>query len=129
MKRHIVAASVAAILTGLAGAAHAEPTNVEVGVIKADVNGDLMLSRAEVILDATQGFVASDLDGDGLLEAGEIGHLADDAEFTDNDGDKDGALSIDEVIAEKFTDFDAIDTNDDGFLSIEELDAVYKDQE
>jgi len=117
------------MLTGFAGAAHAEPTNVEIGVIKADVNGDLMLSRAEVMLDALQGFTASDLDGDGLIEAGEIGHLADEGEFADNDADKDGALSVEEVIAEKFADFDAIDTNDDGFLSIEELDAVYKDQE
>lgn len=129
MKRHIVAASVAAMLAGVAGAAQAQPTNVEIGVIKADVNGDLMLSKAEVVLDALQGFTTSDLDGDGLLEASEIGHLADEGEFTDNDADKDGALSVEEVIAEKLADFDALDTNGDGFLSIEELEVVYKDQE
>lgn len=129
MKRHIVAASVAAMLAGFAGAAEAEPTNVEIGVIKADVNGDLMLSRAEVILDAMRGFTISDLDGDGLLEADEIGHLADHDEFTDNDADKDGALSVEEVIAEKLADFAAMDANGDGFLSIEELEIVYAGQE
>jgi hypothetical protein len=125
----MLAASVAAMLTGVAGAAHAQPTNVEIGVIKADVNGDMMLSRAEVILDAMKGFTASDLDGDGLLEATEIGHLADLDEFTDNDADKDGALSAEEVIDEKLADFAAMDTNGDGFLSIEELEVVYAGQE
>jgi Ca2+-binding EF-hand superfamily protein len=129
VKTHIVAASVAAMLAGLAGAAHAQPTNVVIGVIKADVNGDLMLSRAEVILDAMRGFTVSDLDGDGLLEANEIGHLADHEEFADNDADKDGALSVEEIVAEKLADFAAMDTDGDGLLSIEELEVVYAGQE
>ncbi|HET7717284.1 MAG TPA: hypothetical protein VFK86_16795, partial [Bauldia sp.] len=93
--------------------------------IKADVNEDQMLSRSEVLLNAIQGFVASDLDGDGMLEATEVGELSTHEEFTDNDADKSGGLTVEEVVEEKLTDFKAIDTNSDGFLSIEELNAAY----
>jgi Ca2+-binding EF-hand superfamily protein len=48
-----------------------------------------------------------------------------DAEFSDNDADNDGALSIDEMIVEKLADFASIDGNKDGFLSLEELQAAY----
>ena len=66
-------------------------TDVEVGLIKADVNEDQALSKSEVLLNAMQGFVASDLDGDGLIEAPEVGEeIATDPEFTDNDADKGG---------------------------------------
>lgn len=126
MKTHIVGAAVAAILAGSAGTALAQMTDVQIGLIKADVNGDLMLSKGEVMLDAMQGFVASDLDGDGLIEAGEVGEeMAAHEEFSDNDTDKDGALSVEEVIEEKLADFKAIDTNGDGYLDLDELTAAY----
>ena len=125
MKRHILTASVAAILAACSGAALAQVTDVEVGLIQADANGDQMLSKSEVMLDAMKGFVASDLDGDGLLEANEVGDLAADPEFTDNDADKGGSLSVEEVVEEKLADFKAIDTNGDGFLSLEELNVAY----
>ena len=125
MKTHIVATAVAAILAGSAGMAYAQVTDVEVGLIKADANGDLALSQGEVVLSAVQGFVASDLDGDGILEAGEVGEeIATHAEFIDNDANKNG-LTVDEVVTEKLADFKAIDTNGDGLLTIEELDAAY----
>jgi EF hand len=126
----IMAAAVAAILAGAAGTASAQVTDVEVGLIKADVNGDQMLSMGEVMLDAMQGFVASDLDGDGVLEATEVGEeMAADPEFSDNDADKSGGLTVDEVVEEKIADFKAIDTNGDGLLSLEELNAVYAPKE
>ncbi len=125
MKTHIVATAVAAILAGSAGMAYAQVTDVEVGLIKADVNGDQALSQGEVVLDAMQGFVASDLDGDGILEATEVGEeMATDPEFTDNDANKNG-LTVDEVVTEKLADFKAIDTNGDGLLTIDELNAAY----
>ncbi len=126
MKTHIVAAAVAAILAGSAGMAYAQVTDVEVGLIKADANGDQALSQAEVMLDAMRGFVASDLDGDGILEANEVGEeIATHPEFTDNDTDKSGGLTVDEVVAEKLADFQAIDTNGDGLLTLDELNAAY----
>ena len=121
-----IMAAFAAILVGTAGTAYAEITDVEIGLIKADVNGDLMLSRGEVLLDAMQGFVASDLDGDGQLEATEVGEeIATHEEFTDNDADKGGTLSVEEVIEEKLADFTAIDANGDGLLTVQELEAAY----
>ena len=68
MKRHILAASVAAILAASGGAALAQVTDVEVGLIQADANGDQMLSKSEVMLDSMKGFVAPDLYAPGLLE-------------------------------------------------------------
>ena len=66
-----------------------------------------------------------DFDGDGLLEASEVGEeIATHAEFTDNDVDKNG-LSVEEVVAEKIVDFKAIDTNGDGLLTLDELNAAY----
>lgn len=125
MRTHIVATAVAAILAGSAGMAYAQVTDVEVGLIKADVNGDQALSQGEVVLDAMQGFVASDLDGDGIIEASEVGpEMAADPEFTDNDTDKNG-LTVEEVVAEKIVDFKAIDTNGDGLLTLDELNAAY----
>jgi hypothetical protein len=125
VKTHIVATAVAAILAGSAGMAYAQVTDVEIGLIKADVNGDQALSQGEVMLNAMEGFVASDLDGDGILEASEVGEeIAADPEFTDNDADKNG-LTVEEVVAEKIVDFKAIDTNGDGLLSLEELNAAY----
>jgi Ca2+-binding EF-hand superfamily protein len=125
VKTRIMTAAVAAILAGSAGTAYAEITDVEIGLIKADVNGDQMLSKGEVMLDAMQGFVVSDLDGDGQLEATEVGDLAEHPEFTDNDDDKSGSLSVEEVVEEKLADFKAIDTDGDGMLSLDELNAAY----
>ena len=100
-------------------------TDVEVGLIKADVNGDQALSQGEVMLDAMRGFVASDLDGDGILEASEVGEeMAADPEFTDNDADKNGLRST-KSSTEKLADFKAIDTNGDGLLTLEELNVAY----
>ena len=130
MKTQIVVVTIAAVLAGSAGMAHAQMTDVEVGLIKADVNEDQALSTSEVLLNAMQGFVASDLDGDGLIEAPEVGEeIATHAEFTDNDADKGGFLTVEEVVAEKLADFKAIDTSGDGLLTIDELNAAYPPQE
>ena len=131
MKTQIVAITVAAVLAGSAWMAHAQGmTDVEVGLIKADANEDQALSKSEVLLNAMQGFVASDADGDGLLEASEVGEeIATHAEFTDNDADKGGSLTVEEVVEEKLADFKMIDKNGDGLLVIEELNAAYPPQE
>jgi hypothetical protein len=47
------------------------------------------------------------------------------AEFSDNDSDKSGALSIEEMIEEKLADFEQIDMNDDGSLTLDELEKTY----
>jgi hypothetical protein len=126
--RFIVAAAAAVAMATVAGAASAEITNNDVVFIKTDANGDLVLSKAEVLQVAIEQFVHSDTDGDGLIEQEEAGELATDPEFTDNDADKSGSLSIEEMIEEKLADFATVDTNGDGLISIEELNAAYPEQ-
>jgi len=107
------------------GAAQAEMTNLEVVFVKTDQNGDSTLSKAEVLQVAIEQFVIADTDGDGVLEKEEVGDLATDPEFSDNDANKDGSLSIDEMIEEKLADFSTIDKNQDGAVSLDELKAAY----
>ena len=125
MKRFKIAAVAAVAITALVGVAHAEMTDLEVVFVKTDQNGDSTLSKAEVLQIAIQQFVIADTDGDGMLEKEEVGDLATDPEFSDNDSDKDGSLSIDEMIEEKLADFSSIDKTADGSISLEELKAKY----
>jgi hypothetical protein len=112
-------------LTWAPFATKAEMNAVEVLFVQADRNGDLVLSKAEVLLVAVQDFTASDSDRDDLLEKQEVGDIAKDSEFSDNDADKDGALSIEEVVTEKLADFKAADSDKNGSLSVDEVKAFY----
>ena len=47
------------------------------------------------------------------------------AVFTDNDDDKNGSLSVEEMIKEKLADFKTADSNGDGRLSLEEVKKYY----
>lgn len=109
--------------------ARAEISDVEILFIKADTDGDLVLSKAEYLIIAVTQFGITDSNRNNLLEKKEIGELSGDKEFTDNDGDKDGALSIEEVLKEKLADFSAADTNQDGRLSLGEVKAQYGSQQ
>jgi Ca2+-binding EF-hand superfamily protein len=104
-----------------AGAARAEITDLEVVFIKADKNGDFVLSKAEVLQTAIDQFVLSDINGDGQIDKEEAGELASDPEFSDNDTDKSGSLSLDEMIVEKLADFATADKNGDGVLTLDEV--------
>lgn len=119
-----------ACLTSLAAvSARAELSDVVVLFVKADHNGDLVLSKAEVIATTMLQFNQIDSNQNGLLEKQEVADYADDAEFSDNDADKSGSLSPEEVITEKLADFKAADTDGDGKLSFEEVKAFYDKQE
>lgn len=118
--------AVLACLTSLtAVSARAELSDVAVLFVKADHNSDRFLSKAEVVATSMLQFNETDSDQDGLLEKREVADLADDAEFSDNDADKSGSLSLEEVITEKLADFKAADTDGDGRLSFEEVKAFY----
>ena len=107
----------------------AELSDVVVLFVKADHNGDRVLSKAEVIATTMLEFNQVDSNQDGLLEKREVADYADDAEFSDNDADKSGSLSPKEVIAEKLADFKVADTDNDGKLSFEEVKAFYDKQQ
>ena len=121
----ILTAVVALVFTAVTPA-RAEITELEILFIKADLDGDLKLNKAEILLVSLNQLQQSDSDHDSVLEKNEVGDLASDPEFSDNDKNKDGALSIEEIIEEKLADFKAADTNNDEFLSFEEITIFYK---
>ncbi|MFV2035440.1 MAG: hypothetical protein ACC631_10110 [Halocynthiibacter sp.] len=126
--KNMIFGVIAAAVLALASAppAKAEITEVEILFISVDQNGDLVLSKGEFLIIAIRQFDLTDSDRDGLLEKQELGELADDPEFSDNDANKDSALSIEEMIEEKLADFDEADTDKDGSLSLDEVKAKYK---
>jgi hypothetical protein len=125
MKRLLIATVAAATMAALGLPAQAELSNVEIVFVKADRNGDLALSKGEVLIISIEQFQMSDADGNGLLEADEVGELAKEAEFSDNDADKSGALSLEEMIEEKLADFARIDEDENGSLSLDEIKKAY----
>ena len=130
MKKLFFAATTVALLAlSPVTPAKADMTNLEILFVKGDKNGDLVLNKAEVLLIAIARFDSADSDRDNKLEKQEVGKLASDPEFSDNDADKDGALSIEEVIAEKLADFKTADTNSDGMLTIIEVKKFYEAQQ
>jgi hypothetical protein len=126
MKRFLIAAAIATSMASFGPSAYAEElSDLKVVFVKADDNGDLSLSKSEVLMISIRQFQIADANGNEILEAEEIGELAKDPEFSDNDSDKSGSLSIGEMIEEKLADFERIDTNDDGSLTLDELEKTY----
>ncbi len=123
-----LSAAALALTTALATPAKAEMTALEIVFVKADKNGDLVLSKGEVLLVAIGHFGEADSDRDNKLEKNEVSDLAKHAEFADNDTDKDGALSIEEVIEEKLADFKDADTDKSGSLTVDEVKTFYDKQ-
>ena len=120
--RNIVVAMLAFCLLTFAGErARAEYTVVEVNFILADKDGNFLLSKPEYLLVALESFKDLDQNGNNELDAEELGDLAADPEFLDGDTDKNGSLSLEEVITEKLADFDSADTNEDGALNVDEV--------
>lgn len=125
MRKLLFAMATALASIAICTPASAEMTDFEILFVRTDENGDFVLSKAEVLKVAILQFEIADANANELLEAEEVGDLADDPEFSDNDADGDGALSIDEMVEEKLADFKAIDADGDGKLTMDELKTYY----
>ena len=121
MRLNLAAVSVLCLSLAAATASRADFSAEEVNFIFADRDGDLLLDQSEYLQNALGQFSTIDINKDNKLSHDEVGELAKDKEFLDGDTDKDGALSITEVIAEKLADFESADTNGDGSLNVEEV--------
>jgi EF hand len=125
--RLLVIAMLATCLLAVSGErVRADYTVVEVNFIMADKNGDLLISKPEYLLVALDTFKNLAQNGNNELDPDEVGDLAKDPEFLDGDADKNGSLSVEEVITEKLADFEAADTNKDGALNVDEVTAYDK---
>ena len=126
MKTLFFAATAAALLAlSPATPVKADMTDLEIIFVKGDSNGNLVLNKAEVLLIAITQFNETDSDRDNMIEKQEVGKLSKDKEYSDNDTNKDGALSIEEMIEEKLADFKAADINSDGSLTVDEVKKFY----
>lgn len=121
LKHAFLAMLAICLLAYSAATARADYTMVEVNFLTADKNGDLLLSKTEYLLIPLEAFRKLDSDGSNALEPEELGDLAKDPEFADGDADKNGSLSLEEVITEKLADFKAADDNNDGALNVDEV--------
>jgi len=119
MRRAVI---IGLIGNALAGApAPAQATAIELAFTRADTTGDMLLDVGEVVAVSIREFRLVDRNGDKLLQAAEVGELAETAEFSDNDADDDDALSMSEVVRERLDDFSAADLDGDRVLTLDEV--------
>ena len=90
----------------------------------ADANKDGRIGRVEFLNRMKEAFFFVDINKDGSLTVEEYQQTvqgADARRFARGDRNKDGKISIDELLKVISEDFDATDKNDDGVLDEEEI--------
>ena len=93
---------------------------------EADTNHDGVVDHEEFHVRITEVFFSADRNKDGFLDAKELKQLAFPDDFTTDDKDADGRVSMREFMRVRLRDFTTSDKNDDGVLSVEEVVAAYE---
>ena len=93
---------------------------------EADTNHDGVVDHAEFQERITEVFYSADANKDGFLDAVELKQLAFPEDFTEDDKDRDGRVSMREFLRVRFHDYDVADTDHDGVLSLEEVVAAFE---
>lgn len=106
-------------VTALGGAAIAADTIGHKGPMRADTNGDGIVSRSEFFTAAETRFKKADANSDGVLAGTEMQDKR--GRFARLDANNDGKLSFAEEAAGTNTRFRAMDVDNDGKLTPEEL--------
>lgn len=120
------------VLLALASAAagdetKAPPYDPRKAHAEADANGDGALDRAEFHSRMVEVFFFADSDRDGYMTWVEVEKsvaFPDDLRGADTNGDE--RISLHEFVRVRFADFDTIDSNHDGLLSVDEVVVVYE---
>ncbi len=134
MRKLFLAAAFAGTMTGaaaLAGQAAPAPADQAAPggrgggmMMRADTNGDGMISRAEFIAASDQRFARLDKNGDGFITADELGDMAGRGPgggVMAADTDHDGKVSHAEFIALAKARFAKLDANGDGQITPDEM--------
>jgi hypothetical protein len=93
---------------------------------ETDTNQDGVIDRAEFQERLTWIFYKADLDKNGYLDVTEQKKLVFPEDFATDDRDHDGRVSLREFLRIRFIDYDKADTDRDGVLSLDEVVAVYE---
>src|SRR6185295_11720036 len=80
---------------------------------ETDLNRDGVIDHAEFQERINYIFFAADVNKDGFLDPTELKRLAFPEDFTDDDKDKNGRVSMREFLRVRFNDFTVADKNDD----------------
>ena len=114
---------------GMASAAHGEAVSHDprVAFAETDTNGDAQIDRAEFHTRMVEIFFHGDRDKDGHMvwaELEAVVALPNDFRGADRNGD--GRYSLHEFIRVRFDDYDIVDTDEDGLLSLPEVVVVFE---
>lgn len=125
----LVAVTVALACAPFAWAGPAAPSgDPHEAFAQTDTNHDGVIDRGEYAARVTEVFYFADKDKDGFLEVDEQKALVFPEDFSTDDKDANGRISLHEFERVRFQDFEKSDTNDDGVLSIDEVVATYEEK-
>ena len=93
---------------------------------ETDINQDGVVDHAEFQMRITEVFFSADRNKDGFLDPQELKQLAFPDDFTADDKDRDGRVSMREFLRVRFHDYDVADVDDDGVLSLDEVVAAFE---
>ena len=122
----IVAAGLALAGSGARADDPAKKYDPRAAFAEADTNHDGVVDHEEFHERIVEIFYSADANKDGFLDAEELKRLAFPEDFTADDKDRDGRVSMREFLRVRFHDYEVTDTNDDGVLSLDEVIAAYE---
>jgi Ca2+-binding EF-hand superfamily protein len=116
-------------ICGMASAAHGEGAfrDPRVAFAETDTNGDGQIDRAEFHARMVEIFFHGDRDKNGYMTWAELeAVVALPNDFRGADRNGDGRYSLHEFIRVRFDDYDVVDTDEDGLLSLNEVVTIFE---
>ena len=124
--KDLIDGDVEALRRDVVNAAAVIPAVTGQTLAETDTNKDGVVDHLEFQMRIEEVFFSADRNKDGFLDAEELKQLAFPDDFTDDDKDRDGRVSMREFLRVRFHDYDVADTNHDGVLSLDEVVAAFE---